>query len=81
MHRFHAILVATDFSVDGNNAVRRAAPLAQQQGSRLHILHPLQPAGRQPLREWFKPAIPIDTRTAQARGWQWGRLMGDPESL
>jgi hypothetical protein len=33
------ILAATDFSPDGNNAVHRAALLAQQLGARLKPLH------------------------------------------
>ena len=62
-----SILAATDFSVDGNNAVRRAALLAHAQGMRLHILHVLKAAGCRPLREWFSPTTDIDLRAAQAR--------------
>lgn len=68
MTSFTALLVATDFSVDGNNAVRRAALLAHEHGTRLHILHVVKAAGCKPLRDWFYPTIDIDLRTAQARG-------------
>jgi nucleotide-binding universal stress UspA family protein len=64
---FTSILVATDFSVDGNNAVRRAALLAHEHGTRLHILHVLNAAGCKPLRDWFSPTIDIDLKAAQAR--------------
>jgi len=67
MTPFTSILAATDFSVDGNNAVRRAALLAHAQGARLHILHVLKAAGCRPLREWFSPTIDIDLKAAQAR--------------
>ena len=67
MTRFTSILAATDFSVDGNNAVRRAALLAHQHGARLHILHVLRPEGCKPLREWFSPTLDIDLKAAQAR--------------
>lgn len=62
-----SILAATDFSVDGNNAVRRAALLAYEHGARLHVLHVLRPDGCKPLREWFSPTIDLDLRGAQAR--------------
>lgn len=62
-----SILAATDFSVDGNNAVRRAARLAHEHGARLHVLHVLRADGCQPLREWFSPTIDIDLKGAQAR--------------
>lgn len=67
MTPFSSILVATDFSVDGNNAVRRAALLAHEHGTRPHILHVLDAAGCKPLREWFSPTIDIDLKAAQAR--------------
>lgn len=67
MTSFRSLLVATDFSVDGNNAVRRAALLAHEHGARLHILHVIKAAGCKPLRDWFYPTIDIDLRTAQAR--------------
>jgi nucleotide-binding universal stress UspA family protein len=67
MTPFTSILVATDFSVDGNNAVRRAALLAHEHGARLKLLHVLDPAGCKPLRDWFSPSIDIDLKAAQAR--------------
>jgi len=68
MNPFTSILAATDFSVDGNNAVRRAALLAHEHGARLHILHVLKADGCKPLREWFSsPTIDIDLKGAQAR--------------
>jgi len=67
MNPFTSILAATDFSVDGNNAVRRAALLAHEHGTRLHILHVVNDAGCKPLREWFSPTIDIDLKAAQAR--------------
>lgn len=62
-----SLLAATDFSVDGNNAVRRAALLAHQHGARLHILHVLKPEGCSRLREWFAPTTDLDLKGAQAR--------------
>ena len=47
------ILAATDFSPDGNNAVRRAALLARQLDARLTLLHVVDQAGFEPLRGWF----------------------------
>lgn len=67
MTSFNSLLVATDFSVDGNNAVRRAALLAHEHGARLHVLHVLDAAGCKPLRDWFSPKIDIDLKAAQAR--------------
>ena len=67
MTSFTSLLVATDFSVDGNNAVRRAALLAHQHGARLHILHVLNAAGCKPLRDWFSPTLDLDLKAAQAR--------------
>jgi nucleotide-binding universal stress UspA family protein len=67
MISFKSILAATDFSVDGNNAVRRAALLAHEHGARLHILHVLKPAGCKSLRDWFSPTTDIDLKAAQAR--------------
>lgn len=67
MTPFTSILVATDFSVDGNNAVRRAALLAHEHDARLHILHVLKRAGCKPLRDWFSPTIDIELKAAQAR--------------
>jgi nucleotide-binding universal stress UspA family protein len=62
-----SILAATDFSVDGNNAVRRAALLAHEHGACLRILHVLNAAGCRPLRDWFSPTLDFDLKEAQAR--------------
>lgn len=67
MTAFKSILVATDFSVDGNNAVRRAALLAHEHGAGLRIVHVLKAAGCKPLRDWFSPTTDIDLKAAQAR--------------
>lgn len=67
MPTFTSLLVATDFSVDGNNAVRRAALLAHEHGARLHILHVLKAAGCKPLHNWLSPTIDINLKAAQAR--------------
>ena len=67
MTPFTSILVATDFSIDGNNAARRAALLAQAHGARLKLVHVLDPAGCKPLRDWFSPSIDIELKGAQAR--------------
>lgn len=67
MTSLKSILAATDFSVDGNNAVRRAALLAHEQGARLHVLHVLSAAGCKPLRDWFSPTLDFDLKAAQAR--------------
>lgn len=67
MTTFTSILAATDFSIDGNNAVRRAALLAHEHGARLELVHVLNPAGCKPLRDWFSPSIDIDLKAAQAR--------------
>lgn len=61
-----SILAATDFSVDGNNAVGRAALLAREHHARLHILHVLKAEGCKPLRDWFSPTTDIDLKAAQA---------------
>lgn len=67
MTPFNSILVATDFSIDGNNAVRRAALLAHEHGASLKLVHVLDPVGCKPLRDWFSPSIDIDLKAAQAR--------------
>lgn len=67
MKSFNSMVVATDFSIDGNNAVRRAALLAHEHGARLKLVHVLDPAGCKPLRDWFSPRIDIDLKAAQAR--------------
>ena len=67
MTSFTSILAATDFSVDGNNAVRRAALLAHELGAHLRILHVLNVTGYKPLRDWFSPTLDFDLKAAQAR--------------
>jgi nucleotide-binding universal stress UspA family protein len=67
MTPIRSILVATDFSVDGNNAVRRAALLAQKHEASLSMLHVVNSQGCRSLREWFSPSIDIDLKSAQAR--------------
>ncbi len=62
-----SLLVATDFSHEGNNAVRRAALLAHEHSAGLHILHVVKAAGCKPLRDWFYPTMDINLQTAQAR--------------
>ena len=66
MTSFKSILAATDFSVDGNNTVRRAALLAHEHGPP-RILHVLNAAGCKPLRDWFSPTLDFDLKAAQAR--------------
>lgn len=67
MTPFSSILVATDFSIDGNHAVRRAAQLAHEHGARLKLVHVIDPAGCKPLRDWFSASIDTDLKAAQAR--------------
>lgn len=62
-----SILACTDFSVDGHNAVRRAALLAQAHDARLHVLHVVNRDGCKPLRDWFAPTMDIELKAAQAR--------------
>jgi nucleotide-binding universal stress UspA family protein len=61
------ILVATDFSPEGNNAVWRAALLARELDARLTLLHVVHSAGFEPLRGWRTRPLDIDLRAAQAR--------------
>lgn len=65
--KLETLLAATDFSVDGNHAVHRAARLASTHGARLHILHVVHGDGCRSLRDWFSPTIDIDLKVAQAR--------------
>ena len=67
MTRFNSILVATDFSVDGNNAVLRAALLAQENGARLRIVHVLDATGFESPRNGFVPTIDAGLQVTQAR--------------
>lgn len=59
------ILAATDFSPEGNNAVWRAATMARQSGARMGIVHVVDPAGYQPLRDWMMPCYPLDQKEAR----------------
>lgn len=62
-----SILVATDFSPHGNNALRRAAVLAEQHAARLTMLHVVDPAGSRALRSWFSSTIDVELKTVQTR--------------
>lgn len=48
MQAFNTIVVATDFSGAANQAVRRAALIARQQGAELHLLHVATPLALYP---------------------------------
>ena len=61
------ILVATDFSPDGNNAVWRAALLARQLDADLRLMHVVHSAGLKPLHHWLLRPIDIDLQAAAAR--------------
>lgn len=61
------ILAATDFSPDGNNAVRRAALLARQLDAHLRLMHVVDTVGFKPLRHWLSRPIDIDLEAATAR--------------
>lgn len=65
MISFTSLLVATDLSVDGHRAVRRAALLAHAHGARLHILHVLPGAGWRSLRGWCWPAGDREPQASQ----------------
>lgn len=67
MMSINSILAATDYSVDGSNAVRRAALLAHELGARLRILHVLNTAGCETLGNWLSPSSNTDLKVAQAR--------------
>lgn len=67
MTRLKSILVATDFSADATEAVRKAALLAEHHAARLTLLHVVNPEGFRPLRQWFSPSIDVDLKAAQAR--------------
>lgn len=62
------ILAATDFSAEGNNAVWRAAALARQSAAHMGIVHVVDPAGYQALRDWKMPAYQLDRKELQATG-------------
>ena len=70
MKTLASIVAATDFSVEGNNAVRRASQLAREQGAALRIVHVLKAAAAGwPLRRPFAPpdgALEADAARARA---------------
>lgn len=66
MTPFKSILVATDFSVPANNAVRRAALLASQHGVRLCVVHVVVPPSRVHVRRWLLPVPDLDGRLDNA---------------
>ena len=65
---FRFILAATDFSAHGNNAVWRAAEMARQSGARMGIVHVVDPAGYQVMREWRMPSFQLDMKESRAKG-------------
>lgn len=67
MTPFTSILAATDFSIGGNNAARRAALLAHEHGAPLKLVHVLDPAGCRPLWGWSPGSIDFGLQAAQAR--------------
>ena len=67
MTPFKSILVATDFSVQADHAVRRAATLAKQHGARLTILHVIDRNGDYCAGDRFSLAIDPTLRATQAR--------------
>ncbi len=64
---FRYIAAATDFSVDGNNAVRRAVSLAERHNARLTIVHVVDVAATRSVKGGFSPSHDLPTRLAQAR--------------
>ncbi|MEO8279691.1 MAG: universal stress protein [Ideonella sp.] len=67
MTPFRSIVAATDFSIDGNNAVARAAMLARLHDARLTVLHVVDNAAVRSVREWFMPPLDTATRVSQAQ--------------
>ncbi|AKJ30778.1 universal stress protein [Caldimonas brevitalea] len=61
-----SILVATDFSVAANIAVRRAALIAAQHDARMTLLNVVDPSTFRPLRGWVSKSTAIDFKVAQA---------------
>lgn len=68
MTSFASLLVATELSVSANNAVRRAALIAQEHGARLHILHVLNRTLGSQLRHWPSTKFNLETEAAHALG-------------
>lgn len=67
MTPFHSILAATDFSIDGRNAGRRAALLAREHDVPLKLVHVLRPGSRLSWRHGVMRSSDIDLQVAQAR--------------
>lgn len=67
MIALNSILVTTDFSETGNNAVRRAALIAAQHEARLTLLHVVDAFALKRLRTWLCPLIDIDQKVAAAQ--------------
>ncbi len=67
MSPFRSIIAATDFSVDGNNAVRRAMLLARQHEARLTVLHVIDEAAFPPVREWLSVPLATSIQVEQAQ--------------
>jgi len=67
MSPFKSILAATDFSAAADQAVRRAALLAQQHGARLRVVHVVNPARLARLRQWVSPRTDAEPKVDDAR--------------
>lgn len=61
------ILVATDLTLGGRNAARRAALLARQLNARVTLLHAVGPPVLKPLRDWLFGPEDIDLEAKEAR--------------
>lgn len=79
MKTFDSILVATDFSATGNNAVRRAAWLARAQDARLDILHVIDSGRLYRVGKGFAPAVDLTSQSARAHA-ELGRIAGEMRS-
>lgn len=67
MKQITSILAFTDFSSEGDNAVRRAALLAHEHGAVLKVVHVLATRGRKPWRHGLEPSTGIDVQAVQKR--------------
>lgn len=61
------ILVATDFTLGGRNAVHRAALLAREFDAQLTLLHVVPSTRFKPLHDWLLGSMDIELETAAAR--------------
>lgn len=68
MTSFTSLLVVTDLSIGGNNAVRRAAILAQEHGARLHILHMRRASRLRLFRAWLPRKTEFEVESVRAFG-------------